>query len=305
MSERTIRIGTRGSPLALAQAREVASRLHATHPDLQTERSVIKTTGDRVTDRPLAEIGGKGLFCKEIEAALLDGEIDCAVHSMKDMETHLPDGLIIAAILPREDPRDAFLSEKADGPDTLPDGAVVGTTSLRRQAQLLNRRPDLSVVTFRGNVDTRLAKLAAGDVDATILAMAGLNRLERTGVPATPLEPEVLLPAAAQGAIGIEIRTDDIAMRTTLAQLNHRPSAVCVNAERALLAALDGTCNTPIGALATLAEDGRLRLRGMVAMPDGSRRQDGERVIAVSDAETAALDLGDELRLALGGAFPR
>ncbi len=208
-----LRLGTRGSPLALAQAREVRARLAAAHADLEPEAAVeivvIKTTGDTVQDRTLAEIGGKGLFTKEIEEALLDGRIHAAVHSMKDVPTWLPEGLAIGAVLAREDPRDALFSERADSLAALPKGAVVGTASLRRQAQVLLARPDLEVVPFRGNVQTRLHKLAEGEVDATLLAVAGLKRLGMAERITAVLEPEVMLPAVAQGAIGVETRVDD------------------------------------------------------------------------------------------------
>jgi len=304
MMDSVIRIGTRGSPLALVQAHTVDALLREAHPDCRTEIVVIKTTGDKVTDRPLAEIGGKGLFTKELDTALVAGDIACAVHSMKDMETALADGIDVAAVLPREDPRDAFLSPVADRIADLPEGAVVGTTSLRRQAQILDRRPDLSVVTFRGNVDTRLEKLRAGTVQATLLAMAGLNRLGRTDVGAVPLEPDELLPAAAQGAVAITVRAGDTAMQETMAPLDHRETNVCVTTERAFLAALDGTCKTPIAALARMTENNGVSLHGLVATPDGTVRRDGTRTASASEIAVAAHELGIELKAAMGSRMP-
>lgn len=262
-----LRIGTRGSPLALVQANEVKRRLIEQDPGLLVEIVVIRTTGDRVRDRPLSEIGGKGLFTKEIEEALLDGGIDLAVHSMKDMPTRLPDGLGITSILPREDPRDALLG--AASVSALPRSAVVGTSSLRRKALLLHHRPDLRIVGLRGNVDTRLKKLEAGEMDATILAAAGLNRLGFGHLVTAPLGADIMLPAVAQGAVGIEIRLDDAATGARVAAIDHRETHLAVRAERAMLAALDGSCRTPIAGHATLA-DGVLTLDGMVVKPDGS-----------------------------------
>lgn len=303
-----IRIGTRGSQLALAQASEVKARLAAAHEELRDpdaiEIVVISTTGDRVQDRPLAELGGKGLFTKEIEEAMLEGGIDIAVHSMKDVPTILPDGLVIDCILEREDPRDAFISTKAAGIDDLPAGSVVGTSSLRRQALILSRRPDLTVVPFRGNVGTRLRKLENGDVDATLLAMAGLHRLaiEPAGMAAIPAS--VMLPAVAQGAIGVERRTEDARIAAYLAPLNHRASATRVAAERALLAELDGSCRTPIAALAKLAGD-RLTLYGLIVLPDGTQRHDVTREGAASDAAAIGRAAGQALRETAGAEFFR
>jgi hydroxymethylbilane synthase len=265
-------IGTRGSPLALAQAEIVRLALFALMPDLAIDDAiairVIKTTGDRVQDRPLADLGGKGLFTKEIEEALFAKEIDLAVHSMKDMPTILPDGLGILAFLPRADVRDVLIGAYSTI-EEIPSGAVVGTASLRRQAQLLARRPDLEVVPFRGNVQTRLAKLQRGDVAATFLAKAGLDRLGMASVPATPLDPAIMLPAVAQGAIGIEARLEDAAMAGLLAGLDHPLTRACVEAERAMLAVLDGSCRTPIAGLAVGSGSGGFRLEGLVAQPDG------------------------------------
>lgn len=305
MSEQpAIRIGTRGSPLALAQANQVKARLLAAHADLDDDAvsiTVIRTSGDRIRDRPLSEVGGKGLFTKEIEEALLDGGIDLAVHSMKDVETRLPDGLGITCLLEREDPRDAFISETAEGIDALAHGAVVGSSSLRRQAQLRHRRPDLQVVMFRGNVDTRLKKLAAGTVDATLLACAGLNRLGLADRITAVVPTDVMLPAVAQGAIGIETRIDDAVTAARLAPLNHAPTATCVTAERAFLAALDGSCRTPIAALAVL--NGEVRFQGQILTPDGSRSFEVARQGAAVDAFAMGRDAGDELRRRAGPDF--
>ncbi|MGP6088547.1 hydroxymethylbilane synthase [Antarctobacter jejuensis] len=270
-----LKLGTRGSPLALAQAHETRNRL-ATAFDLPGEAFeivVIKTTGDDRTlidaDRPLKEIGNKGLFTKEIEEALLSGAIDIAVHSMKDMPTEQPDGLVLECYLPREDVRDAFICPAHGALADLPAGAVVGTSSLRRRAQLLHRRPDLTVVEFRGNLQTRLKKLGDGVATATFLACAGLNRLGMTEVPAAPIAPEDMLPAVAQGAIGIERRMDDARAQTMLAAIHDTPTGLRLAAERAFLAALDGSCETPIAALAELEGDS-LRLRGEILKTDGS-----------------------------------
>jgi len=283
----------------------VQSLLQDAQPDLETEIVIIKTTGDMVRDRPLAEIGGKGLFTKELDAALLAGDISCAVHSMKDMETALAQGIAVGAVLPREDPRDAFLSPVAESIDDLPEGAVVGTTSLRRQAQILGRRADLSVVTFRGNVDTRLKKLEAGDVQATMLAMAGLNRLGRDDTGAVPLEPEEMLPAAAQGAVAVTVKSGDDAMAETVAVLDDDVTNTCVTAERAFLAVLDGTCKTPIAALARPDGEDRIRLRGLVATPDGKTMRDGSRTGDAREIADAARALGAELKAAMGDDMPR
>ena len=271
-----LRIGTRGSPLALAQARETVARLAAAHGDLAEEGAVetvvIRTTGDKVQDRTLAEVGGKGLFTKEIEEALLEGRIDAAVHSMKDVPTWLPEGLGIAAILPREDPRDALFARAGDSLAGLPAGAVVGTASLRRQAQVLLARPDLKVVPLRGNVGTRLRKLSEGEVDATLLALAGLRRLGVSERATAILAPEDMLPAVAQGAIGLETRLDDTRTRDWIGALNDPESERRVAAERACLEVLDGSCRTPIAALATLNDRAaEVSLSALVCMPDGSQ----------------------------------
>jgi hydroxymethylbilane synthase len=269
--DRPLRIGTRGSPLALAQAHETRARLAAARglPEAAFEIVVIKTTGDRVLDRPLSEIGGKGLFTKEIEDALLDGGIDIAVHSMKDMPTDQPDGLAITCYLPREDVRDAFVTLGDASLASLPAGSVVGTSSLRRRAQLRHRRPDLNVVEFRGNVQTRMKKLSDGVAEATFLAMAGLRRLGMDDIAKAPIAPEDMLPAVAQGAIGIEQRLDDDRVSAMLAAIHDGPTGLRLAAERAFLKGLDGSCQTPIGGLAELDGD-RLRLRGEILRPDGS-----------------------------------
>ncbi|EKE44722.1 porphobilinogen deaminase [Oceaniovalibus guishaninsula JLT2003] len=266
-----LKIGTRGSPLALAQANETRARLADAFrlPGEAFTIVVIKTTGDRVIDRPLKEIGGKGLFTREIEEALLSGGIDIAVHSMKDMPVDQPDGLLLDTYLPREDVRDAFISVNGDaGLDALAEGAVVGTSSLRRKAQLLHRRPDLDVVEFRGNVQTRMRKLEDGVAGATFLAMAGLNRLGMD-IPRSAIPPETMLPAIAQGAIGIERRADDIRVAGMLEAIHDAATGQRLAAERAFLAALDGSCETPIAGLADL--DGKsLTLRGEILRTDGS-----------------------------------
>jgi hydroxymethylbilane synthase len=299
-----LRIGTRGSPLALIQAEAVGGALMRAHAALEIDYCVVRTSGDRIQDRPLAEVGGKGLFTKEIEQALFDKQIDLAVHSMKDVETFLPDGLSIVAMLPREDPRDVLLSANGESLDALPRGARIGTSSVRRQAQLLNRRPDLRVVPFRGNVQTRLRKLEAGEADATLLAAAGLKRLAQLGLMTQMLDVDVILPSAGQGAIGVEARTADTATLSLLDAINHRDTEICVSAERAMLAALDGSCRTPIGALAELDAAGRtLRLRGLVARPDGTELHRRERTAAAGDAIAMAADLGAELRALMAADF--
>jgi hydroxymethylbilane synthase len=292
--------------MALIQAGMVRDRLLAAHRDLAApgalEIVAIRTTGDRVQDRPLYEIGGKGLFTKEIEEALIAGTIDLAVHSMKDVATWLPAGLEIACLLPRDDPRDAFLSHKAQTLRTLPRGAILGTASPRRAAQALNLRPDLRVVPIRGNAGTRIAKLAAGECDATLLSLAGLRRIDREGAITSILSTDEMLPAPAQGAIGIECRADDLRTRRLLAPL-HDPEAACrIAAERALLAALDGSCRTPIAALAELHEGG-LALRGMVISPDGTQCHRVARSGAASDAAALGSDAGAELRRVAGPGF--
>jgi len=305
LQQKKIRIGTRGSKLALAQAFEVRDRLLAAHGDLtpdMIEIVVVSTMGDRILDRPLAEIGGKGLFTAEIEAGLVAGTLDLAVHSLKDMPTQLPPGLTLACVLEREDPRDVFISPNATSIDGLPAGAVVGTASLRRQAQILATRPDLSVVPFRGNVQTRLKKLAEGVVDATLLAYAGLKRLGMDSEATAVLDPDVMLPAVAQGAITVETRSGDQEMARRLAPLNHRETEICTTAERALLAALEGSCRTPIAAHATL-DGGQLHLRARMLSPDGTRCFEAERSGAPTDAVALGRDAGAEIRGRAGQAF--
>ena len=299
-----LRIGTRGSPLALTQAEETRDRLIATH-GLTAEAfhiEVIKTTGDNVQDRALSEIGGKGLFTKEIEEALLGHRIDIAVHSMKDMPTVLPDGLEIPCLLPREDVRDAFVSLRHESIAALPEGAVVGSSSLRRRAQLLSRRPDLRLVEFRGNVQTRLRKLDEGVAEATFLAVAGLNRLGQLELAANAIDPDEMLPAVAQGAIGIEIRSDDAATAGLLAPIHDRGTETRLAAERAFLAGLDGSCRTPIAGLALLDGD-NVTFRGEIVRPDGSERLTTERVGGAADAARMGADAAAELRRQGGDGF--
>jgi hydroxymethylbilane synthase len=269
-----LRIGTRGSTMALHQAHEVRDKLIAAHPALAEPQAIeivaIKTTGDKVQDRSLAEIGGKGLFTKEIEEALFDRRIDLAVHSAKDVPTWLPDGMALACFLERGDPRDAFVSVRAADFGDLPANATIGTGSLRRQAQILNRWPQLKVLPIRGNADTRIRKVAEGQFDATLLGIAGLRRIGREDAARKVLSPEEMLPAAAQGTVGIEIRADDDKARAWLAPLNHAATAARIAAERALLDELQGSCRTPIAGLAEIDLDGSLTLRALVGMPDGS-----------------------------------
>lgn len=292
-----IRIGTRGSALALAQAHETRDRLMAAHglPEAAFRIVVIKTTGDRVLDRALKEIGGKGLFTREIEDALIADDIDIAVHSMKDMPTLQPEGLLIDCYLPREDVRDAFVSPDHARIADLPQGAVVGSSSLRRRAQLAARRPDLHLVEFRGNVQTRLKKLEDGVAVATFLAMAGLTRLGMTHVARGAVAPDDMLPAVAQGCIGVERRADDDRIAGLLAAINHSPSALRIAAERAFLLRLDGSCQTPIAGLAELDGD-RLHLRGEILRPDGSAVIAGVRHGPASDGPAMGDDLARELR---------
>ena len=296
MQARTLRIGTRGSPLALAQAYETRGRLMAAHhlPEEAFEIRTYKTTGDVIQDRPLAEVGGKGLFTKELEDALLKREIDLAVHSMKDMQTELPEGLGIGAVLPREDVRDAFISLKYPSLDALPQGAVVGTSSLRRQAQVKRVRPDLEVVGFRGNVQTRLRKLSDGVADATLLACAGLKRLGMADRITSEIETDQMLPAVAQGAIAIEIQLDDDETARLLAPLNHEETALCVTAERAFLTRLEGSCRTPIAGLATL-HGGTLQFRGMTFSIDGAECFEIKLEAPAGDAEALGLAAADAL----------
>lgn len=296
---RTIRIGTRGSALALTQTRWVEAQLRAVHPEVATELVVIKTTGDKITDVPLARLGGKGLFIKEIEEALLKGEVDLAVHSLKDMPAELPPGCILGAFPPREDWRDAFLSHKWVSLEDIPPGGRVGTGSPRRRVQVLSRRPDLEVVPLRGNVDTRLKKLRTENLDAIILAAAGLRRLGLEHLPRRFLGPEEMLPAIGQGALALEVRADDREMLELLAPLDHYPTRVTVTAERAFLARLEGGCLVPVAALGELT-DGRLSLTGLISDAEGRQVVQDQ----VAGEPEAAATLGTELAarlLAAGG----
>jgi hydroxymethylbilane synthase len=299
-----IRIGTRGSPLALWQANEVRRLLAVAHglPSDCIDIRIIKTTGDRIQDRSLSEVGGKGLFTREIEEALLGHEIDLAVHSMKDVATVLPKGLGIAALLPREDVRDAFISQTAASLSELPTGAVVGTASLRRGAQVKRLRSDCRVVVLRGNVETRLRKVADGEVDATLLAMAGLNRLGLEREATAILSTEHFLPAVAQGAIGIETRIVDERTARLLAPIHHAPTALCIAAERAFLAALEGSCRTPIAGLADVVEGG-LTLRGMILATDGSQVFETLRRGGPDDGPAIGRAAAEELLAMAGPGF--
>ncbi|NRB16510.1 MAG: hydroxymethylbilane synthase [Rhodobacteraceae bacterium] len=303
-----LKIGTRGSPLALAQAYETRRRLAAAFdlPEAAFAIVIIKTSGDNqaliAADKPLKELGGKGLFTKEIEEDLASGAIDIAVHSMKDMPVAQPKGLLLDTYLPREDVRDAFVSPKLTALSDLATGAVVGTSSLRRTAQVLNRRPDLKVVQFRGNVQTRLKKLSEGVAECTFLAMAGLNRLAMDNVPATAIDTDDMLPAVAQGAIGIERRADDHSVAEMLAALHHQATGQRLAAERAFLAALDGSCETPIAGLAEL--DGNiLRLRGEVLRPDGSEAISADETCAVEDGVELGREMAENLLKRAGDGF--
>lgn len=298
-----LKIGTRGSPLALAQAHETRSRLMKAHhlSEDAFEIVVIKTTGDMVLGRPLSEIGGKGLFTKEIEEALLNGAIDIAVHSMKDMPTVLPDGLEISTLLEREDVRDAFISHKYSSIDELPEGAVVGSSSLRRRAQLAAVRPDLKLVEFRGNVQTRLKKLEDGVAEATFLACAGLTRLGMMNI-ANPIPVEQMLPAVAQGAIGIENRADDQTVSELLQPINHSETATRLMAERAFLKVLDGSCRTPIGGLAII-EGSTLTLHAEILRPDGSEVIKQVFSGETSDATSIGKTAGQYMKEKAGDGF--
>ncbi len=304
MQTRVIRIGTRGSVLALAQAAEARARLMAAH-DLPEEAfaiEVISTSGDRIQDRPLSEAGGKGLFTKEIEEALLSGRIDLAVHSSKDVATRLPDGLELSAFLPREDPRDAFIGRTAKTIAELPHGATVGSASLRRQALLLSKRPDLKLVLFRGNVQTRLNKLAEGRVDGTLLAYAGLKRVGRTEVVTDLMSLEDFPPAPGQGAICIESRSGDNEIAALVAPLNHAETAAALACERAFLAALDGSCRTPIAGYARVDGD-RLSFSGLIIRPDGTEAHSVAREGRVADAAAIGAEAGEAVRAEAGPKF--
>lgn len=304
MQTKPFRIGTRGSPLALAQAHETRDRLMAAHglAEEMFEIVVLSTKGDRITDRALSEIGGKGLFTEEIEAQLFSGEIDFAVHSSKDMPTRLPDGLELAAFLPREDVRDAFIGRTAPTLEELPHGATVGSASLRRQAQIRKLRPDLNVVIFRGQVDTRLRKLAEGQADATLLAYAGLKRIAKEHVATQILDPAVFLPAPAQGAICVEARIGDERIGALLAAIDDAPTHEAVACERSFLAVLDGSCRTPIAGHA-VSQDGHIRFRGMILTPDGSQVHETTIEGPASDAAALGARAGQVVRDAAGTGF--
>lgn len=305
MTAPLLRLGTRGSRLALTQTGLVRDALARAVPALAAPDAIeivaIKTTGDAIQDRPLSEAGGKGLFVKEIEEAMFSGRIDAAVHSMKDMPTEQPPGLVISAFLPREDTRDVLIAGEVTRIADLPKGAIVGTSALRRRALLLHRRPDLEIVTLRGNVETRLAKREAGIVQATILALAGLNRLGMAHV-GTPIPEDEMLPAVGQGAVCIEARADDTRTRDWLAAIDHATTSVCVSAEHAMLAVLDGSCRTPIAGHAVLKGDS-LHLRGLIARPDGSEVIFTERRGNAGDAEAMGCDAGQELKRKGGPDF--
>jgi hydroxymethylbilane synthase len=301
-----LRIGTRGSMLALAQAQLTQRLLAAAHgvaPE-RIEIRVITTSGDKLTDRPLSEAGGKGLFSREIEAALAAGEVDLGVHSSKDLASWLPDGMVLAAFLEREDVRDAFVSLKHASVADLPQGAKLGSSSIRRGAQMLRVRPDLEVVQFRGNVDTRLAKLEAGVADATLLAVAGLNRLGKQDKITAYLDPLEFLPAPAQGAIGIEIRESDTRTAELVSVLNHAPTATTIAAERSLLATLDGSCRTPIGAFTEL-NGVSCRLTAEILSPDGREFYRGAVEGTAADAAKLGTQLGATLLEQAGPEFQR
>ncbi len=305
MPERPLRIGTRGSPLALWQANHVRGLLLASHnlPEGDVVLERITTSGDRITDKPLREFGGKGLFTKEIDEALLDGRVDLAVHSMKDLPTVLPEGIAIAAMLRRGDVRDAFISGSGQTLMALPEGARVGSSSLRRQAQLRRLRPDLDIVEFRGNVETRLAKIERGVADATLLALAGLNRLGLASCVTAVMQTDEILPAVAQGAIGIAARDGDERIFSLLAPLNDARTATAVACERRFLAELDGSCKTPIAGLAEISDEGALRFRGLILKPDGSEWHEVELRADASDAVAIGAAAGRDLVARAGPGF--
>lgn len=302
-----LRIGTRRSPLALAQTYEVRERLAAAHPDLAAPGAVeiveMITTGDAIQDRALSEIGGKGLFTKELDDAMLNGGIDLAVHSMKDVATVLPEGIVLPCMLPREDPRDAFMCLKGKKLSDLPAGAVVGTASLRRGAQILARFPHLNVEVFRGNVQTRMRKLSEGVVDATLLAVAGLNRLGLIDHAAGILPVEEMLPAVGQGAIGITCRAGDEQAHRWLAALTDADTVLRVTVERAFLAALDGSCRTPIAGLAEVMEDGSIYFSGLIVRPDGSEQYETTFTAPAAEAAARATAAAEALKAKAGPGF--
>ena len=294
MTSLRVKLGTRGSALALRQAHWVKERLEASWPDFSVDLIPIRTRGDRILDTPLYQVGGKGLFLKEIEEALLRKEIDCAVHSVKDVPADLPTGLHLAAIPEREDPRDVLISRNGLLLGDLPAGACVGTSSLRRQAQLLAARPDLEIKPLRGNVDTRLRKLKEGQLDAVILAWAGMHRLGLMDRVTQFLEPEVMIPAIGQGALGVECRVEDPEINRLVLPLNHGLTSCAVRAERAFLRRLEGGCQVPVAAHASIRND-TCYIQALVASPDGKRVVRGRRVAPVSMAETAGVALAEEL----------
>jgi hydroxymethylbilane synthase len=302
------RIGTRGSPLALAQAYETRIRLRENFEELKADGAieicVLKTQGDMILDKSLMELGGKGLFTKELDVALLNNEVDICVHSMKDVPTWIPDGTILPCTLPREDTNDAFIHK--DGSVTriedLPDYSVIGTASLRRQSQIMAKNPTLKCVNFRGNVQTRLRKLDDGVVDATLLAIAGLKRMSMDGCATSVLDWDEMLPAVAQGAIGIQCRSDDERSIKYLAALNHEPTKACVDCERAFLEALDGNCKTPIAGQAKII-DGKIQFRGLIAMPDGSLKYETTSEGAIEDAKDIGFKAGAVLKEQAGDKF--
>ncbi|MGU3573955.1 hydroxymethylbilane synthase [Brucellaceae bacterium C25G] len=304
MQTASLKIGTRGSKLALAQAYETRRRLQEAHglPEDAIEVVPMSTAGDRIQDRPLAEIGGKGLFTEEIEQALHAGEIDIAVHSTKDIPTVLPDGLHLSVYLEREDPRDAFIGRDVKKFRDLPFGAVIGSSSLRRQALIRRLRPDLKVVMYRGNVQTRLQKLEAGDVDGTFLAAAGLHRLGLKHVITDLMEPEHFLPAPGQGAIAIESRIGDTRIDALLAPLAHPATHIALACERAFLSALDGSCRTPIAGLATV-DQGRVNFNGMILTPDGTKAHHISAEGLIADAAAIGEDAAKRVRAIAGSDF--
>ena len=295
MAPKTIRIGTRGSPLALVQTRWVEAQLLDLHPGVATELVIIKTTGDKLKDVPLAQVGGKGLFIKEIEEALLAGEVDLAIHSLKDMPAEMPPGCVLGAVPPREDCRDAFISHRHASLTEIPAGGRVGTGSLRRKVQVLHRRPDLEVVHLRGNVDTRLRKLETEGLDAIILAAAGLKRLGLGHIPKGYLDEAEMLPAIGQGALGLEVRAGDQEMLDLLAPLNHVPTQVAVTAERAFLARLEGGCLVPVAALGRLAKDGSLTLEALISDLEGKRLLQDRLTGLPEEARSMGLRLAEML----------
>ncbi|MES9936716.1 MAG: hydroxymethylbilane synthase [Sedimenticola sp.] len=294
MTDKTLRIATRKSPLAMWQAEHVSRKLRQAHPGLQVELVGMSTQGDKILDTPLAKIGGKGLFVKELEQGMLEGRADIAVHSMKDVPVELPEGLHLAVILEREDPRDAFVSNTYANLDELPEGAVVGTSSLRRQCQLTERRPDLKIAPLRGNVNTRLRKLDEGEFDAIILASAGLKRLEFETRITSFIEPDQSLPAIGQGAIGIECRVDDPWVNEVIQVLHDEETAICVTAERAMNNRLMGGCQVPIGGYAVLNHD-RIHMHGLVGEPDGSRIMRAEAHGTREEAESLGIAIAEDL----------